>query len=81
MKAGVIRKLAEQHDLATLEAAADALENERAPEIEIRGDDEGEQLTHCLLAQRLRARIDAGDDPKAAFRELMGEVRSVIAND
>lgn len=81
MKAGVIRKLAENHDLETLEAAADALENERAPAIEIKGEDEGEMLTNCLLAQRLRKRIDDGDDPKTAFRELMGEVRAVISND
>ncbi len=81
MKAGVIRKLAEQHDCATLEGAAEALENERTPAIEVKGDDDGERLTHCLLAGRLRQRIDAGADPKAAFRELMAEVRNVISND
>jgi len=81
MKASVIRKLAEQHPANTLHEAAEALENERAPEIEVNGSDDGERLTHCLLAGRLRRRIDAGEDPKEAFRTLMAEVRAVVANE
>lgn len=80
MKAGVIRKLAREHDLPALEAAAQSLlEGEGAP-FEIGGDDDGERLTHVMLAQRIRKRVDAGEDLKAVFREVMGGVRTVMTD-
>lgn len=80
MKAGAVRKLARDHDLAALEAAAAALlEGEGAP-FEIGGDDDGERLTHVMLAQRIRKRVDAGEDLKAVFREVMGSVRAVMTD-
>lgn len=80
MKAGVIRKLAKEHDLPALEAAARSLlEGEGAP-FEIGGDDDGERLTHVMLAQRIRKRVDAGEDLKAVFREVMGGVRTVMTD-
>jgi hypothetical protein len=80
VKAGVIRKLAREHDLPALEAAAQSLlEGEGAP-FEIGGDDDGERLTHVMLAQRIRKRVDAGEDLKAVFREVMGGVRTVMTD-
>lgn len=80
MKAGVVRKLAREHDLPTLEAAAAALLGGEGAPFEIGGEDDGERLTHVMLAQRIRARVDAGEDLKAVFREVMGGVRTVMTD-
>ena len=80
MKAGVIRKLAEAHSQAVLDAAADALAEGETISLEVQGEDDGERLTHLMLASRIRARVDGGTDLKSAFREVMAEVRGVIAN-
>lgn len=81
MKAGVIRKLAQSHPQADLDAAADALAEGETIAFEVAGEDDGERLTHLMLASRVRSRADAGTPLKEAFREVMGEVRGVIAND
>ena len=81
MKAAEIRRLAQQHDLATLDAAADALAEELPLEIEVAGEDDGERLTHLMLASRLRAKVDAGTAMPAAFREIMQSVREVMTNE
>lgn len=81
MKAGVIRKLAEAHSKAALDAAADALAEGDSIAIEVAGADDGERLTHLMLASRVRERADRGAPLKEAFREVMGEVRGVISNE
>ncbi len=81
MKASVIRELAQNHDAAALEEAADQLAEGNPLDIEVRGDDEGEKLTHLMLAARLRRRFDSGEDEREAFRALMAEVRDVVRND
>jgi len=80
MKAGVIRKLAQAHAQTELDVAADALAEGEPVTIEVIGEDDGERLTHLMLASRVRARVDAGTSLKEAFREVMGEVRGVISN-
>lgn len=80
MKAGAVRTLARDRDLAALQAAAQALlEGEGAP-FEIEGEDDGERLTHVMLAQRIRARVDAGEELKVVFRDVMGGVRAVMTD-
>ena len=80
MNAGVVRKLAGEHSLVTLEAAVEAI-SERGEEIlEVSGEDIGERLTHLLLAARVRRRVDAGEDLKDAFRAEMASVRDVLTN-
>ena len=81
MKPAVARELANAHTSEELAAAAEALSEEQTPPFAIGGADAGEQLTHVLLAMRIRARIDAGDDPKDAYRAVMGEVCSVLTNE
>ena len=76
MKAAVSRKLSRSHDSATLAACAAALMDGGAPPVEVEGEDEGERLTHVMLAQRVRAAVDAGD----AFREVMASVREVLTD-
>lgn len=80
MKPAECRRLATEHTTDALESAAAELGEERHPPIHVEGEDHGEKLTHVLLAQRIRARIDAGEDPKDAFRAVMGEVRAVVTN-
>jgi len=80
MKAGAVRTLAKERDIAALEAAAQSLLAGDGAPFEIGGDDDGERLTHVMLAQRIRKRVDAGEDLKAVFREVMGSVRAVMTD-
>lgn len=80
MRAGAIRKLAKEHDSESLQAAIDALIEGEALPFEVEGDDEGERLTHCNLALRVRTRVEAGEPLKDVFRDVMGQVRGVLEN-
>jgi hypothetical protein len=80
MKAAVVRDLAAARTLAELEAAAEQLAEEGVDPLGVEGDDLGERLTHVMLAARIRRRVDAGEDAKAAFRAEMAAVRSVLQN-
>jgi hypothetical protein len=75
------RRLATEHDAKAIDAAIEALSDDRDPAIRVEGEDHGEQLTHCLLAKRIRERVDGGEEPKNAFRAVMAEVRAVVSND
>lgn len=81
MKAAEIRKLARDCDAETLQQAADALMNGDGAPFDIAGEDDGERLTHVMLAQRCRARADAGEDLKTVWREVMGEVRDLLTDE
>jgi hypothetical protein len=82
MKPAEARRLARDHTADQLEqAAAELAEDQNPTTIEVRGEDHGEMLTHVLLAQRIRARLDEGEELKTAFRAVMGEVRGVLTND
>lgn len=80
MKAAVVRALADRHDVATLEQAAEAIAEREVDELGVEGDDLGEKLTHLMLAARIRRRVDSGEDPKSAFRAEMSSVRDVLTN-
>ncbi len=64
MKIPVIKEIVEKYTLAELRKAEDALLDEKTPEIEIKGDDEGEQLTHTLAGIWIRNKMD---DEKLEF--------------
>ena len=81
MKAGAIRSLAEAHTLSALEAAAEALAEREEDVLGVEGADAGEKLTHLMLAMRVRARVDAGEALKDAFRTEMAGVREVMTNE
>lgn len=80
MKASVIRKLAKSHSLAELERGAEAITEREVDELGVEGDDLGEKLTHLMLAMRIVARTDAGEELKTAFREEMAGVRGLLEN-
>lgn len=80
MKIPVIRQLVEQHSVAELQAAEEALLNEETPAITIEGDDEGEQLTHTLAAIWIHDHMAAHQvEFPAALREYTKKVRVSIS--
>lgn len=81
MRPAEARRLAGAHTCDELNAACRALSEEREPPFEVAGGDPGEQLTHVLLAQRIRARVDEGEELKQAYRDVMGDVRGVLTNE
>jgi hypothetical protein len=81
MKAAAIRKLCEAHETSVLEGAAETLAETGEAPIAVDGDDAGEQLTHVLLATRVRQRMDKGEPLKDAFRAEMAAVRDLLTND
>jgi hypothetical protein len=80
VKAPVVKALAETYDAAQLAALVEAISEREEDPAEVGGDDVGEKLAHVLLAQRIRARVDAGEALKDAFRAEMAGVRTVLAN-
>jgi hypothetical protein len=80
VKPAEAKRLAHEHTAEALALAIEELMEERDPHVTVNGEDHGEKLTHCLLAQRIRERLDKGEDPKEAFRAVMSEVRGVVSN-
>jgi len=79
MKIGAIKKLAEQYSSAQLHAAAEAIEAEQAPAIEIPGEDEGDQLTNALAAAWIKDKMETeGLDLRTALRQYSQRVRDSI---
>ncbi|MEO9873151.1 DUF6952 family protein [Ekhidna sp.] len=80
MKIPVIKSLVEQYSKEELESAEAAIADERQPEIEIQGEDEGEQLTHAYAAiQIIQSMEENNVDFKTALREYTSRVRSSIS--
>jgi len=80
MKLPVIKQLVETYSLEQLTAAEESLLNEQTPEIEIDGQDEGEQLTHAIAAIAiLKDMSDNGSDVRTAMRNYTQRVRSSIS--
>lgn len=79
MKIPVIKKLAEDHDIPTLEKAEEAILSEEQPAIEVLGDDEGEQLTHVLAAIEIRRSMEGGKTANEAVRAYSQRVRKSIS--
>jgi hypothetical protein len=80
VKAGAVKKAAEAYSSEQLAAAIEALSERGEELLEVEGEDEGERLTHLLLAQRVRGRVDEGVPLKEAFRAEMAAVRGVLTN-
>lgn len=80
MKISAIKKLVELYSLEQcVQAESDLCEGERT-QIEIEGDDEGEQLTHVLAAIDIHQRMQQENkDLKTAIREFSDRVRTSIS--
>lgn len=80
MKIPAIKKLVETYDLEQIKAAESAFEEGETPEIEVGGDDEGEQFTHVIAAGWILEKMNAdGLDFKKALREYTSKVRTSIS--
>ncbi len=81
MKASSARKVAEQYTSAQIAEAIEAITEREEEILAVDGEDMGERLTHLLVGQRIRTRVDAGEDLKSAFRAEFAQVRDTLAND
>lgn len=80
MKIPVIKKIIQEYSLEELQAAEEALLEERQPAITIEGEDEGEQLTHAMAAIWIKQDMEAnGTDLKTSLRSYTLKVRDSIS--
>ena len=80
MKIPVIKKLLEAHSLESLQQAENNLYEGEALGIEVKGEDEGEQLTHIMAAiEILKDMAENGHDAKTALRNYTKRVRDSIS--
>ena len=80
MKIPAIKQLVERYSKDELEKAEAAIADEQKPEIEIPGEDEGEQLTHAYAALQIIQSMEENElDFKTALREYTGRVRNSIS--
>ena len=79
MKLPEIKRLAQSHSLDELKAAENALYDEATLAIEVRGDDEGEKLTHILAAQDIVTNMQKGMSLPEAVRAYSQRVRNSIS--
>lgn len=80
MKTAAVRKLAQNHDLETLQKAEEALLNEEAPSIEVEGEDEGDQITNINGAIYVLEQTQKnGTDIKDEVRNFTQRVRDSIS--
>lgn len=79
MKLPAIKKLVETYSLEELTRAETAMENGEPIDIEVEGDDDGEQFTHILGAIDILYRVKREQkDVKVALREFFERVRNSI---
>lgn len=79
MKIPEIKKLVESVSLDVLRQAEEDLMEEESLQIEVGGDDEGEQLTHIFAAIYILEQIqDEGMEFKQALRAYTQKVRTSI---
>ena len=80
MKLPIIKKLVENYSYEELEAAVNAIAEEQKAEIEVPGDDEGEQLTHVYAAMTIKQDMEQNDkDLKTALRDYTSRVRESLS--
>ena len=79
MKIPEIKRLVESYTMEELAAAEGQISNEETPTIEVRGEDDGEKLTHVIAAVYIIERMNSeGIAFKAALREYTSKVRESI---
>jgi hypothetical protein len=78
MKIPVIRDLAAKHDFDTLIEAAQKFELNRENSLQVKGDDEGEILTHILLAARIREKMNQGIALNDAIRDESRAIQNLL---
>lgn len=80
MKVPVIKKLVDTYEISDLLTAEKAIIEEVPLQIEVEGEDEGEQLTHVLAAIWIKTEMEKeGWDYKTALRAYTQKVRTSIS--
>lgn len=79
MKLPEIKRLVKDYSLAQLQQAEQDLLNEEALQIEVVGEDEGEQLTHIIGALEIAQNVASGMAEKDALRSFTQRVRNSIS--
>ncbi|MGZ5282053.1 MAG: DUF6952 family protein [Bacteroidia bacterium] len=80
MNISAIKKLVDNHDLATLQQLQNELEEEQPLSHDVEGEDEGEKLTHLLGAIWIKEQMAAnGTDYKTELRNFTSRVRGSIS--
>ncbi len=80
MKLPVIKALVENYSLEELKKAESVMEEGETPNMEVKGDDEGEQFTHVIAAVWVKEKMEKdGIDARAALREYTQKVRNSIS--
>ena len=79
MKISAIKKLVEDYSLTELKKAEELLESGEPLQIDVEGDDEGEQFTHILGAIDILTRVETEQkEVTVALREFTQRVRNSI---
>jgi len=79
MKIPSVKKLVETYTLEQVTQAEAAILEGESLQIEIEGDDEGEQLTHAYAAKYILEMMAGGMEFKVALREFTQKVRNSIS--
>tara|TARA_B100000780_G_scaffold253114_1_gene200572 strand:+ start:958 stop:1200 length:243 start_codon:yes stop_codon:yes gene_type:complete len=80
MQVPVIKKLVAEYSVEQLSKAEEALLEEQTPEIEVEGNDEGEQLTHVMAAIWVINHMEKENIPVGkAVRDYTVKVRNSIS--
>ncbi len=80
MQIQVIKEIVGAYSIDELQKAEAALLDERQPEINIEGEDEGEQLTHILAAIWIKDHMDkTGESLNKSVRAYSVKVRTSIS--
>ena len=79
MKIPAIKKLVENYSTEQLAKAEEDIIEERELEIEVEGEDEGEQLTHVIAASWILNEMSNGVEFKKALRAYTQKVRDSIS--
>ena len=80
MQIPIIKQLVSDFELEQLQQAEEAILDESKPEIEVEGEDEGEQLTHVMAAIWVKQHMEKeGLALGKAIREYTIRVRQSIS--
>ena len=79
MTPAVVKDFAQRHTKHELDEAVEAFERDLSNPLNVPGKDDGEKLSHLLVASFLRERMDQGTPINDALREYTQRVRSMIA--
>lgn len=80
MKVQAIKKIVEHYSLNEVIRAEEFILDGKITEIEVEGEDEGEQLTHVFAARFILEKMDDGMEFKDALRAFSQKVRTSISS-